>query len=382
MAEPQTPPPAAPATPAPAKPTGVDQFPCAQCGASLRFKPGSDVEKCDHCGFENPIPKRPWTRIEEQDLEAGLSHIENTAAVEEKRTVKCGACAAEFTFDPNVHAASCPFCGSPVVAETKTVRVIQPAALVPFELDDKAAQGAFKKWLGHLWFAPNDLTKFAMTEGRLAGMYVPYWTYDAQTYSAYDGERGDAYYVPETVTREVDGKMVTETRQRREIRWTYVSGNVERFFDDMLVVASRSLPKKYADRLDTWRLASLQPYRTEYIAGFRSEVYQVTLKDGFAEAKRRMEDQIRSDVRSDIGGDEQRVHNISTQWQDLRFKHILLPIWLAAYRYRGKVYQILINGQTGEVEGARPYSWIKIALASLAAAVVIGVVIWLVGKGR
>jgi hypothetical protein len=184
------------------------------------------------------------------------------------------------------------------------------------------------------------------------------------------------------VTREVDGKMVTETRQRREIRWTYVSGNVERFFDDMLVVASKSLPKKYADRLDTWRLASLQPYRTEYIAGFRSEVYQVTLKDGFAEAKRRMEDQIRSDVRSDIGGDEQRVHNVNTRWEDLRFKHILLPVWLAAYRYRGKVYQILINGQTGEVEGARPYSWIKIALASLAAAIVAGVVIWLIAKGR
>lgn len=363
-------------------PVTGEQFPCAQCGAKLRFKPGSDAIRCDYCGHENPIPKRPWTQIEEQDLEQGLEKIESTAATEEKRTVKCQSCAAEFTFDPHVHAATCPFCSSPVVAETHTVRVIQAAALVPFELDDKAAQGAFRKWLGGLWFAPNDLKKFAVTEGRLAGMYVPYWTYDAQTYSAYDGERGDAYYVPYTVTKTVDGKTVTETHQRREIRWTYVSGNVERFFDDVLVVASKSLPKKYADRLDTWRLSSLQPYREEYVAGFRSEVYQVTLKEGFVEAKGRMEDQIRSDVRSDIGGDEQRIHNVSTQWQDLRFKHILLPVWLAAYRYRGKVYQILINGQTGEVEGARPYSWIKIALASLAAAVVIGVVIWLVGKGR
>src|SRR5574338_1510051 len=127
MAEPQ---PGAPATPA-----AVDRFPCAQCGASLHFKPASDVVKCDFCSFENPIPKRPWTRIEEQDLAEGLAHIENAAAMEEKRTVKCDSCGAEFTFDPNVHAASCPFCGSPVVAETRTVRVIQPEALVPFELD-------------------------------------------------------------------------------------------------------------------------------------------------------------------------------------------------------------------------------------------------------
>ncbi|MCW5771533.1 MAG: hypothetical protein KIT16_07865 [Rhodospirillaceae bacterium] len=362
--------------------TAVDQFPCKECGAKLRFKPGSDVVKCDYCGHENAIPKRPWSKIEEQDLDKGLDQIEASAPTEEKRAVKCQSCAAEFTFDPNVHAASCPFCGSPVVAETHSVRVIQPAALVPFELDDKKAQGAFRKWLGNLWFAPSDLAKFAQTEGKLAGMYVPYWTYDAQTYSAYDGQRGDVYYVPETYTREVDGKTVTETRQRREVRWTWVSGNVERFFDDMLVVASRSLPKKYADRLDTWRLASLQPYRTEYLAGFRSEVYQVTLKEGFTEAKKRMEDQIRSDVRKDIGGDEQRINTVNTQWEDLKYKHILLPVWLAAYRYRGKLYQILINGQTGEVEGARPYSWIKIGLAVAAAAVVVGVIVWLTQKGR
>jgi DNA-directed RNA polymerase subunit RPC12/RpoP len=355
--------------------TAVDQFPCEQCGAKLRFKPGSDAVKCDHCGHENPIPKRPWTLIEEQDLEQGLAKIETTAATEEVRTVKCQACAAEFTFDPHVHAAACPFCASPVVAETHAVRVIQPAALVPFELDQKAAIAAYQKWLGKLWFAPNDVSKYARTEGRFTGMYVPYWTYDAQTYSDYRGERGDAYYV---TVRDSDGK----TSQQRRIRWTHVRGEVERFFDDILVVASRSLPKKYADRLDTWRLSSLQPYRSEYIAGFRSEVYQVSLNDGFREAKGRMEEQIRRDVRSDIGGDEQRIHDIHTQWQDLKFKHILLPIWLAAFRYRGKVYQILVNGQTGEVEGARPYSWIKITLAVLAAAIVGGVVIWLLSKGR
>src|SRR5690606_13252048 len=154
-----------------------------------------------------------------------------------------------------------------------------------------------------------------------------------------------------------------------------------RFFDDVLVVASKSLPKKYADRLDTWRLSALQPYRSEYIAGFRSEVYQVTLKEGFAEAKQRMENQIRSDVRRDIGGDEQRIERISTQWEDLKYKHVLLPVWLAAYRYRGRVFQILINGQTGEVEGARPYSWIKIALAVGAAAIVVGVILWLTSRG-
>ncbi len=356
----------------------ADQFPCKQCGALLRFKPGTDAIACDYCGCQNPIAKRPWALIEEQELVRGLERLTETQPIEEKRVVKCKACAAEFTFDPHVHAASCPFCGSAVVAETHTVRVIQPAALVPFELDQRAAQGALKTWLGSLWLAPRDLVKYALTEGKLAGIYVPYWTYDADTFTDYEGERGDAYYIDEPyTTRDKDGNAVTQIRRRRYIRWTAVSGHVERFFDDVLVVASRSLPKKYADRLDSFRLASLQPYRPDYIAGFRSEVYQIDLKDGFVEAQRRIEDAIREEVRRDIGGDEQRVHGLRTDWQNLTFKHILLPIWLAAYRYGGKSYQFLVNGQTGEVEGARPYSWIKVGLAVLAGLIVLGAIVWL-----
>ena len=74
---------------------------------------------------------------------------------------------------------------------------------------------------------------------------------------------------------------------------------------------------------------------------------------------------IRSDVRRDIGGDAQRIHDIQTRYGDVSFKHILLPVWVASYRYGGKAYQFVVNGQTGEVQGERPYSWIKIAIAVL-----------------
>ena len=74
-----------------------------------------------------------------------------------------------------------------------------------------------------------------------------------------------------------------------------------------------------------------------------------------------------------LNGDEQRIDNINTQWQDLKFKHILLPIWLAAFRYRGKVYQILVNGQTGEVAGKAPWSWQKISI--LVASILVAVLL-------
>ena len=183
------------------------EFPCGSCGAKLRFKPGTDAITCEHCGHKNPIPKSE-VQVEERDLLSTLHTVAEEAPVEEKRTVKCSACAAEFTFDANVHSSECPFCASPIVTETKSVRTIQPEGVMPFVLDQKQGHEALTKWLGKLWFAPNDVVKYARTEGKLTGMYVPYWTYDAQTYTDYTGYRGDAYYVPYTVTKTVDGKTV------------------------------------------------------------------------------------------------------------------------------------------------------------------------------
>jgi len=118
-----------------------------------------------------------------------------------------------------------------------------------------------------------------------------------------------------------------------------------------------------------------QLYRAaeQYLAGFRSEAYQVELEDGFAEAQRAIRQQIEVDVRADIGGDQQRISSLDTRYGAITFKHILLPIWLAAYRYKGKPYQFVVNGQTGEVHGERPYSAIKIALAvALALGIAVG----------
>ena len=123
-----------------------------------------------------------------------------------------------------------------------------------------------------------------------------------------------------------DGKSVQQRVQR--VRWYPASGRVKRFFDDVLVLASRSLPKRFTDALEPWDLAELVPYNPEYIAGFRAEGYTVDLDDGFSEARAHMDRVIARDVRFDIGGDRQRVHHIDTTVSDVTFKHILLPVWL------------------------------------------------------
>ena len=205
------------------------------------------------------------------------------------------------------------------------------------------------------------------------GIYVPYWTFDADTRSDYAGQRGTHYYETKTVMR--DGKR--QQVRVRKTRWRAASGHVTRFFDDVLVLASKSLPKKYTDGLEPWDLSSLEPYKPEYLAGFRAEGYQIELTDGFTEARAYMDRMIRRDVKYDIGGDEQRISGVNTRISDVTFKHILLPVWLAAYKYNGKTYRFVVNGRTGRVQGERPYSAWKISIAvviGLAVACAIGFV--------
>lgn len=356
------------------------EFPCKQCGAKMEFDPAASSIKCPYCGHENPIPKSEED-IHELDFHSFFAAAEEKEQSEENLTVRCSACGAETTMDTNVTSGECPFCGAPLVAETTSSTKIRPRSLLPFAIDRSKALQEFKSWVKGLWFAPNKLKAYARTESsHLSGMYVPYWTYDADTTSFYTGQRGEYYYVTESYTTTEDGKPVTKTRQVRKTRWYPASGVVYNNFDDILVLASHSLPKEKADQLEPWDLAELVPYDAGYLSGFRTESYQVSLEEGMSEASQIMDGQIRRDVKRDIGGDEQRIHSVSTQHDNVTFKHILLPIWISAYKYRDKTYRFLVNARTGEVQGERPWSWVKIGLLAVTIAALVGTIVFFANK--
>lgn len=353
---------------------GNKQFRCEQCAGEMSFSPGSHTQACSYCGHENHIEVAD-EEVRELDFHAYLSSVQADEDTYEPVTVHCDGCGATTTLEDNVVSEDCPYCGSNLVHEGGSEKLIKPKSLLPFHVTHDNAQESFKTWLKSLWFAPNALKKRARAENKMAGVYVPYWTYDCQAYTHYRGERGDYYHVTETYRTTVNGKSVTRTRQKRKTRWTHVSGSVWDRFDDVLVLASRSLPKRYTEKLEPWDLQNLVPYQDDYLSGFRAESYQVDLEEGFVEAKEVMHEKIVSTIHRDIGGDRQRIHSTTTRHDDLTFKHILLPVWVSAYRYADKSYRFLINARTAEVQGERPYSWIKITLAILfVIAVIIGII--------
>ena len=340
------------------------RWPCAQCGAQLRYTPGQTSLTCDHCGHEQTIvadtPRTRTRALQELDLAKGLQDDLAGDDMVELRTTSCPNCGALVEITGATHATECPFCATPVVLDTGTRRLIKPQALVPFRLSEPLARKAMVAWMGSLWFAPGTLLEYARKGRAMNGVYVPLWTFDAATASRYTGQRGDYYYETQTVSVTVNGRREQRQEQVRKTRWSAASGRVSRAFDDMLVLASRSLPARLGNELTPWDLTALVPYAPEFLAGFQAEGYTVLLADGHKEARERMADVISDDVRRDIGGDEQRIQGIDTNWADETFKHILLPVWMAAYKYNGKSYRFLVNGQTGEVQGERPWSIWKI----------------------
>jgi predicted RNA-binding Zn-ribbon protein involved in translation (DUF1610 family) len=342
------------------------RFPCPACGGDLRYAPDAVLLRCDHCGHEEPIPDARGG-LAELDLRAAERSDLPPGAMETTRVARCGSCGAQVEFDAAIHASECPFCASPMVTDTGLHRHIKPQAQLPFLLSEEDARAAMQRWLGRRWFAPSDLTKFARAHRKMDGIYVPYWTYDAETRTRYSGQRGTVYHETHQVSVVVNGKRRTQPQQVAKVRWSPVQGSVARDFDDVLVLASRSLPKTYTDALAPWDLSALSAYDPRYLAGFRAEGYGVPVEDAYGEARAEMDQVIAGDVRRDIGGDRQQIGRMDTDVGRLTFKHVLLPVWIAAYRYGGRSYRFVVNGRTGTVAGERPYSKIKIAFAVLLA---------------
>lgn len=350
------------------------QFPCRNCGANLVFAPGQVALVCPYCRTEN-IVEALGEAVEELDFQVTLATAAQGEETVEALTVHCEACGAEQTLAANVTADRCAFCGAAIVTGPETHASLKPRSLLPFHVPAAQAMELFLDWVASRWFAPNDLKRHAEAGG-LKGVYIPYWTYDCATRTKYTGERGEDYWTTETYTAHENGRAVTKTRQVRKTRWYPASGMVSNTFDDVLVLASHSLPRKYTESLEPWDLGNLVPYREEYLAGFVAERYQMGLEEGFEDAKGKMEEPIRQSIRRDIGGDHQRIHSMNTRYEQITFKHLLLPLWISAYRYRDKVFRFLVNARTGEVCGERPYSMWKIAVLTLFCAIVFAVILF------
>lgn len=334
---------------------------CENCGAAVYWKPSAQGLACEHCGavrsverlpghiLERPLTQTSQSEAEAQHPDAGLA----------TKALRCDNCGARVVLVEREISQACSFCGSShVLPDEERRAAIRPESLIPLMLPREQVAQAFSAWLASLWFRPNALKRLDVYDA--VGLYVPAWTFDARADSSWTAQAGYYYYVTESYTTVVNGRSVLRTRQVRKVRWEPASGRRRDVFDDLQVLASKGIDPQLALELGRFDTQALVPYRPEYLIGWEAEEYVIDLEAGWRLGEERMRSMQEDRCSSDVPGDTQRDLRVSTRLDDVRWKHVLLPLWSLTYRFQGKPYAVLIHGQSGAIVGRAPYSWTKI----------------------
>ncbi|HEX7828691.1 MAG TPA: zinc ribbon domain-containing protein [Thermoanaerobaculia bacterium] len=339
----------------------VRKFPCEGCGADLRWEPGVTAMKCPYCGMEKSVAA-PTGSISERSVDAALRAPRNVGWGAERKVMACKRCGAHTTLEPHVSASKCAFCGTTAVVEAPAdPNVVRPEGLLPFRISRESALQSFRKWLHSLWLRPNDLKSRTRVES-IQGAYIPFWTFDSVTNSHWTADAGYHYY--ETQMFQENGQTVT--RQVQHTRWEHAEGNLEMFFDDVPVPASRGADSDLCQNIEPFPTAELTPYDPSYLSGFLAEENAIDLPEALETAKDRMRGTIRAECGRQVPGDTYRNLEVATAFSALAYKNALLPLWIAAYDYHGTPYRFLVNGVTGKCTGTAPWSYMKIAFLIMA----------------
>ena len=329
-------------------------FYCEGCGGIMQFDIPKQSFRCPNCGREEALQPEDNV-VEEQDYSLFLQRPGDDAWEAETEVRRCESCGAEIVVQRNATTAACGFCGSSQVLHVRQEAGIRPEGIVPFQVDRPKVGDLFRKWIKGKWFAPNSL-KNLYQQDKLQAIYLPYWTFDADATGQYAGQGGKVYYV--TVGT---GK---DRHTERRVHWYPVSGTVSAFFDDVLVKA-REKEDPLEERANVFATSACLPFDLAYLSGFQAEKYTVGVQDGYVKAQADMRERLFNLAREDIlkRYDEARVNSVNDSYFNVKFKHVLLPMWMSGYQYEGKLYRFLVNGQTGKVAGNYPKSKWKVAFA-------------------
>jgi hypothetical protein len=345
----------------------LEKHACAACGAQAEWNPSKQLLVCPFCGTSTPftIDKESGALVE-NDLAKALRDLPDEARgwLAEKRTVQCQSCKAVSVFDPERVGQNCQFCGSPSLVDYKEIKApIRPQGLLPFKVSESQVREQIRRWYASKWLAPGKLKSRALVD-RVRGVYIPYWTFDAQAVCPWEAEAGHYYYTTETYR---DNQGRTQTRQVQHVRWEPASGLVEHFFDDEPVPGTQGVSHVLLRQVEPFATAELVPYDTAFLSGFIVEHYQVVLMEAAQASQDAMVQKLRDMCAAQIPGDTYRNLSIHPTFSAQTFKHILVPVWLLAYLYGARMFQVVVNGHSGRMAGQYPKSPWKIVFLVLLA---------------
>ncbi|WP_201333739.1 hypothetical protein [Nitratiruptor sp. YY09-18] len=318
----------------------VKKLECPSCGADLRYE--CDKLACAYCGYEEQLSLQPT-----------MPHYIPVYQIEpenEAKEYQCVSCGASFATDSV--ATLCPYCKSALIGEfTNTLR---PFGFIPFVVCAKEAKRRIKKHIHSLWFAPDDFIKDYRKHRDITPFYYPLWLFNMDVTAQYEGRRGEYYYI--TQTRYVNGKPVQV--QERRTRWYPASGVVNLQFHNIPVGGYKNMSSLL--RQLRYDLRSCNSVDKQYLSGIETKEFDIGSQEAKILAQISLHGAIRRAIKQDIGGDTQQIISYLPHFYNEEMSYILVPLYHFSVKFKGKEYIYFVNGESGEVVGERPYSWIKI----------------------
>lgn len=337
---------------------------CPSCAAAIGYDPETHMLKCEYCGYTEQIEfNAEEDVVKEQDFEDATLTGDHSWGAEKKKVV-CNSCGAEAIYDALQTSSVCEYCGSNHVMEASAEDAMAPNGVVGFLISVAEAGKRFTSWIKGKWFTPSKAKKSAKPEA-FTSIYLPYWTFDADTTTVYS-----AKYGRDRTVRDRNGNTRTVTD------WYHTSGVYGEFIDDCLVCGTDRHNADIIDRIEPFDTAACVAYKPEYVSGHIAERYTIGIKSAWESAKNKIQSRLRSNISEKI----LREHNadrvsgltLRTTYSNKKYKYIMLPVWMSTFTYKNKVFRFMVNGQTGKVGGKAPVSPIRVAIAVALGLVVLG----------
>ena len=352
-------------------------FGCVNCGNQLSYDPESGKLFCRYCKtyeeFEVIETEAPeYVYYPETDDFSAPSWDDDGLV-----PFTCPSCGAEILVSPSAITTKCPYCeGNYVTKLEDDVPYIKPETLIPFRISEQKANELYLNWAKRRFWAPRKFKKDPAKSDALSGTYLPFWTFDTDLTTDFSGFGGRKRLV--TYTTRENGKTVTKTKT--VIDWYPVGGTKSELFDDVPCCATARVDRDLLKKLGSFSMKTLNVYNPAFLAGFFAERYSIGLKEGFESIVGVVHRQMENLIERELGYDTYRGMHYSHRFNSVKFKHILLPVWMSAYKYKDKIYNFMVNGETGRVAGRSPVSALKVTLFALGCAAIAAFFLWIMSR--
>ena len=344
----------------------TDSVKCKSCGSNMTFDPETQKLKCSYCGYTEDFSKS--ADVEEISIENALKNNERWNS--ETLVYNCENCGARVVVNRGETAGICPFCSTPHVVAEEDLEGIKPNAVVPFKFGKEKIFEIFRKWVKRKIFAPKAFKKQVEAD-KIKGVFMPYFTFDSNTDSVYEGRVGDEHT---RTVRDSKGNTHTETY----VVWRKVRGTFNHFFDDILINAGSHMEKKKANMLAPFDWSSACVYENKFLSGYVAHHYDRDIQTCWSDAKKAIDAKIREMIIASCHCDRVDYMNITTRHSDVTYKYVMLPVYVISYSYKKKNYVIYANGSTGKLIGKTPVSPVKATIAAVLGTGIVGLIVWLI----